>query len=136
MRSRSNSRLNRAQLHTLRRLLCQHELAVQAGIRTEAARRADVPYAELTGIAPDEGDEATADLLVDLDHAVMGMQLEQLKDIKAARERMRRHRYGICVDCGQDIGFERLCAYPTAKRCARCQEVHEHTYASARGSML
>ncbi|TAM49984.1 MAG: TraR/DksA family transcriptional regulator [Paraburkholderia sp.] len=135
MRSRS-SPLDRTELKALRRLLLQSELAIEAGVRTEAARRAEQPYAELTGVAPDEGDAATADLLVDVDHAVIGMQLERLKDIQAARERMRKHQYGICADCSQEIGFERLCAYPTAKRCARCQALHEHTYASARGSVL
>jgi len=36
---------------------------------------------------------------------------------------------GICIDCGQDIGFERLLANPTARRCLICQEHREKTYA-------
>ena len=28
---------------------------------------------------------------------------------------------GMCVDCGREIGPERLAAVPTAARCIRCQ---------------
>ncbi len=38
-------------------------------------------------------------------------------------------RYGVCVDCGAEIGYEPLLAYPTAKRCIACQRQHEMTYA-------
>jgi RNA polymerase-binding transcription factor DksA len=37
----------------------------------------------------------------------------------------------VCVDCGASVGYERLEAYPTAKRCLACQQAHEKT----RGSM-
>lgn len=131
-----SSCLDRAQLRTLRQQLRERESTIQAEIRGEAARRADTSYAELSGIAPDEGDAATADLLVDIDHALMDRQLGELNDIQETYERMRKRRYGICTDCGQEIGFERLGAFPTAKRCVRCQRAHEQTHATARGASL
>jgi RNA polymerase-binding transcription factor DksA len=36
--------------------------------------------------------------------------------------------YGLCVDCGAGIGFERLHAEPEAARCVECQRRHEKTY--------
>jgi RNA polymerase-binding transcription factor DksA len=33
--------------------------------------------------------------------------------------------YGICVDCGNDIGAARLAAQPAALRCVACQTVAE-----------
>ena len=36
-----------------------------------------------------------------------------------------------CIDCGQPIPFARLEAYPTAKRCLRCQQIREATHAPA-----
>jgi uncharacterized protein (DUF983 family) len=36
---------------------------------------------------------------------------------------------GACNDCGEPIGYNRLMAYPTAKRCVQCQEVYEKTHA-------
>jgi RNA polymerase-binding transcription factor DksA len=32
------------------------------------------------------------------------------------------------MDCGTDIGFARLKAFPAALRCIQCQERHEKTY--------
>ncbi len=32
---------------------------------------------------------------------------------------------GLCVDCGREIGSERLAAVPTAVRCIRCQGAWE-----------
>jgi DnaK suppressor protein len=69
----------------------------------------------------DSGDEAVADTLVDTDNALIGLHLQEVNDINAALDR---------IDCGNDIGYERLSAYPTAKRCISCQRLHEKTYAS------
>ena len=48
-----------------------------------------------------------------------------VRDILAARLRMNAGTYGTCVDCGEAIGYQRLLAYPTAKRCIACQREHE-----------
>jgi RNA polymerase-binding transcription factor DksA len=112
-------------------MLDQRATAAQAEIRAQAGQRADEPYADLSGGVNDPGDDATADQIVDLDNAMIGMELSELRDIAAARERMKNGRYGVCIDCQQEIDFERLGAYPTAKRCARCQGLHERTFASA-----
>ena len=39
--------------------------------------------------------------------------------------------YGTCVDCEEPIPHPRLAAYPTAKRCLRCQQIRETARASA-----
>jgi DnaK suppressor protein len=50
----------------------------------------------------------------------------------AARGRSRAQApegaYGICVDCGGEIGFGRLQAEPAAARCVECQARHEKIY--------
>lgn len=128
--------LKQAQLKRLQELLDQREQAAQSQIHSEAGQRADEPYATLTGGVSDIGDEATADLIVDTDNAMMSMQLAELRDIAEARERIHRQRYGICFNCEQEIEFERLLAYPTAKRCAGCQTLHEKFFATASHSTL
>jgi len=55
-----------------------------------------------------------------------------LRDIKAARERLSAGTYGICTDCGEPITYERLLAYPTAKRCIHCQRLREQEIAASR----
>ena len=52
----------------------------------------------------------------------------ELHDIEAARRRLDDGSYGLCVDCGAAIGFERLRAEPAAARCLECQARHEKTY--------
>ncbi|NIO41267.1 MAG: TraR/DksA family transcriptional regulator, partial [Burkholderiales bacterium] len=39
--------------------------------------------------------------------------------------RMATGTYGICIECEGDVGYKRLQAYPTAKRCHRCQTQYE-----------
>ena len=42
---------------------------------------------------------------------------------------MKNQTYGICIDCGDAVAYERLAAYPAAKRCVRCQQQREHAHA-------
>lgn len=132
----SMSYLSPGELATLERQLDQRENEVQARIRLAAGQRADEPYATLTGGVSDLGDEASADLIVDIDNAMIGIELAELRDITAARQRIKDKRYGICLDCDQEIEFARLQAYPTAKRCTLCQGMHEKTFAGASRARL
>ena len=34
-------------------------------------------------------------------------------------------QYGLCVECGSEVGFERLDALPHARLCIRCKEAEE-----------
>lgn len=84
----------------------------------------------------DAGDEALADTIVDIDNAVIGLHLQKVTDLNAALDRIQAGVYGVCIDCGSDIDFERLSAYSTAKRCIRCQHLREKTFASKPKSNL
>jgi RNA polymerase-binding transcription factor DksA len=64
-----------------------------------------------------------------LDHAVVQRHIAAIRNIDDALTRMRKHHYGICVDCGDEIAYARLAAFPTALRCIGCQEHHERIYA-------
>jgi RNA polymerase-binding transcription factor DksA len=64
----------------------------------------------------------------DLAQADLSRDQEELRDIEAARRRLDDGSYGVCTDCGVDIGFERLHAEPEAARCIDCQRRHEKTY--------
>lgn len=122
--------LDPRQIETLRALLQERERTVRADIGSREAHRADEPYADMAGSAPDEGDESSADLFADIDHAVIDLHLAELGEIKAALARMDDGSYGTCGDCGEPVDYERLLAYPTARRCAHCQAVHEKTFAT------
>ncbi|AOJ72522.1 MULTISPECIES: TraR/DksA family transcriptional regulator [Burkholderia] len=124
------------QLQVLSDLLHACRQVLQADVRACERQRADEPYANLAGTAPDEGDEANANLFVDVDHALIGMKLAELRAVDAALERLARGGYGYCADCRQPIEYERLLARPTASRCAPCQHAHERRFATLPRSSL
>lgn len=76
----------------------------------------------------DTGDESMANALADFNVARLDRQVQGVRDIEAAFLRIKNAEYGVCIDCGDDIGFTRLQAYPTAKRCIICQEKREKQY--------
>jgi DnaK suppressor protein len=53
--------------------------------------------------------------------------LQELREIEAARQRLSEGRYGQCVDCGSDIPLARLMVQPAAARCLACQTVVERS---------
>ena len=70
-------------------------------------------------------EESLADMLLDLRLADMRRDLQELHDLEGALVRLKDGSFGICVECGDQIPLARLQAYPTAKRCRPCQEIHE-----------
>jgi len=77
----------------------------------------------------DSGDESLATSLVDLNLTTLDRHVQAIKDIESTFQRIRSGEYGVCIDCGDYIAFNRLQAYPTAKRCIVCQEKRERLYA-------
>jgi len=122
--------LDEQQLQTLSQRLRDTEQALRAEIRASERQRADEPYSNLAGAAPDEGDEANADLFVDTDHALIGMKLAELRAIERALQRMRDGQYGNCLDCDAPVDYARLLARPTAERCTHCQQLHDRRFAT------
>jgi len=83
---------------------------------------------QVVGAVPDPGDESVQSMIQDLDQAEASRDLAELRTLDAARARLDEGSYGICSNCGQDIGFERLRANPGAERCIRCQTQFEKTH--------
>ena len=48
-----------------------------------------------------------------------------LREVKAARKRIRDGEFGICVECESEISPKRLTAVPWASRCIRCQDADD-----------
>lgn len=73
----------------------------------------------------DASDLATHD--TDLSNDLSVKQLKNLKytEILEALQRIENGEYGVCDDCGAEIGVKRLEVYPTSKMCIVCQEEHE-----------
>jgi len=63
--------------------------------------------------------------------AARSRELDELRGIEAAKQRFDEGNYGVCIECGQDIGYARLRATPTAIRCIICQTRYEKTFSGA-----
>lgn len=122
--------LSRTEVTELADQLDRRRKTLLEEVRDELEHSENQQYIELIGrVPPDTGDESVGDALADLNLAIIDRHVQELRDIDAAKLRFADGSLGVCIDCGGDIAFDRLCAYPTAKRCRPCQEHREKTYA-------
>jgi RNA polymerase-binding transcription factor DksA len=120
--------LNRRDVIQLAAAIGERRDALREEIRREVARGREESYAELAGATHDRGEEALADLVVDLGNAEVARDLEELRGLEAALRRIADGGFGLCADCGAEIAPERLRAQPAAARCVECQGRRERTY--------
>ena len=124
------------QIRDFKKILDERFFEVREEIRRELLESEDQTYIELAGQVHDLGEASVADLLVDLQLADIDRHIREIRDIDAALMRIAAGEYGVCGDCRANISKDRLQAYPTAKRCHRCQVDHEHNFAGKGGSTL
>jgi RNA polymerase-binding transcription factor DksA len=82
-------------------------------------------HALLTEQVHDNKDQALVQLLTEHGAAEVVREVHELMDVENALQRLQHGSFGACVDCSATIPAERLEAYPTAKRCFSCQDLHE-----------
>ena len=117
------------QLTQLKTLLQQRYLDLREEVRGELERSGEQRYIDLAGSVRDAGDGSVADMLLDINTAMVDRQVHEMREVEAGLKRLAELSFGDCIDCSGEIGFDRLMAYPTAQRCVQCREVHEKTYA-------
>ncbi len=122
--------LTDTELSSLAERLQERHRIMLAVVREEIEQSDAREYGKLIGALPgDVGDQSVADTLADLNISIADRHITQLRAVEAALLRIRNGTYGTCIDCGAEIGFERLSAYPTAERCIQDQDRVERTYA-------
>jgi RNA polymerase-binding protein DksA len=121
--------LNEEQLGAITRAIDERHRTITAAVREHMARLRGDEFSAVAGAVGDQVDQALADLTRDSDNAAVGRDVRELRELEAARARIAREEYGVCIGCGQEIGFARLLAQPTATRCLTCQAFYERTYA-------
>jgi RNA polymerase-binding transcription factor DksA len=50
-----------------------------------------------------------------------------LAEVESALSRLGEPGFGLCAQCEEPIGWERLLARPEASRCVRCQSASERS---------
>jgi DnaK suppressor protein len=121
--------LNAKMIRQLEAQLKAQRAAMLEAVHAELLRGDQQSYATIAGEVPDVGDQATAALLIDFDNEIARRHGVAMRDLDNALTRIKEPYFGICTDCGDDIGIARLMAFPTATRCVTCQGMRERTYA-------
>ena len=99
-------------------------LARQEDLRQQidAAQAAQQSSAAAGGAeVTDLKDQAERSQRMALQNTEMQRDIDELAALQHALARLDDGSYGICTDCTQPIGAERLAAAPAAMRCLGCQ---------------
>jgi RNA polymerase-binding transcription factor DksA len=108
------------QLIQLKAALHKRYLDLQEEVRNELAHTQDVhdfETAEYLNNIPD-----------DIDTALVDRQINEMRELEMSMKHLSELEFGECIDCGNEIGFERLLVYPSAQRCVRCQNQYEKSF--------
>lgn len=127
--------LSTEQLDILGHAVAARHEALRSDAQTHTRQLRDDELTLLADGAGDPVDQATAALIHGAENAAVGRDEKELREVEAARARLAAGQYGLCIDCGEEIGFERLIVHPSAARCLFCQELFERTHAAPEGAV-
>lgn len=113
--------LSESQMSLLERELEARKAVLTEEVREERADSANDLDRRRGREVQDRGDEANTDQWREANAAMIDHNEVEIQKIQAALSRMASGTYGLCVNCGEPIGFERLQAWPLANRCVECQ---------------
>lgn len=74
---------------------------------------------------PDPNDRATVESGRSFELRIRDRERKLLSKIEAALNRVDEGEFGICEDCGEEIGIKRLQARPVTTLCIDCKTVQE-----------
>lgn len=114
--------LTSGQIDDLKLLLLERERQLTATLNAELHIEGPA-HTSIT--ASSDADWTTADVDADTLIANAERHSTALADTNTALEKVTDGRYGVCEDCGEAIGYARLLAYPSARRCLTCQRGNE-----------
>lgn len=98
----------------------------------EALRQSDSTIEDMTDnneLCADPADRATVESDRAFTLRIRDRERKLIKKINGALGRIEDGTYGVCEECGEDIGVARLKARPVTKLCINCkskQEEDEH----------
>lgn len=127
---RSMTALSFLEIEALRRRLRLRRRELLAALRGEGDSVAGVHPAEERGVETHRDESAARVASDDVRFALARHDFEELRQIDDALVRIRARRYGLCIDCGNPIAYERLAAAPYAARCIACQMRHDERHAT------
>ena len=108
--------MTKTQLKQIRSHLMQglNSVAGQASIEVPAVEN-----------CPDDTDFATQLAQHGLNVAMQRRRVARIRELEVALKRLSETDYGVCEECGDNIGVARLKANPSARLCVQCQSEAE-----------
>src|SRR5215470_7321335 len=113
------------QLDALRQRLTERRQVLRTEVAEQLAQSDDPRVTGLRDQLAATEDWVLADILGDMDIAMVTRDTAELHEVDAALSSIAEGSYGTCRDCGESVGWPRLNVNPTALRCIACQEAHE-----------
>jgi len=74
---------------------------------------------------PDEMDAASSEINLAFTGRLRERERHLLAKIEQALQKMENNEYGLCENCGEEIGLKRLEARPVAELCIDCKSEQE-----------
>lgn len=118
-KSKSNSKKNR--YDKIKQDLVEKKKKILAGANQAITSKLGAQSENL----PELGDQATVEIDSNFLLRLKGREKKLLTKIDQALERIEKGSFGICEECGQEIGLKRLGARPVAALCIECKTDQE-----------
>lgn len=108
-------------LQDLRKVLLRKREAIVREAKEEIAKYISGENRQLVDTALDEGDWAVVDISEDINLMRLAAHRKAMHDIDESLRKITEGSYGICEECGEEIGEKRLSVLPSATLCVSCQ---------------
>ena len=105
----------------LKKLLLDRKRKMWMDLRDEFFRKLGKEYNSQFENPHDIEELALLDIIEDMGITVAEIRRKELEDMDTALSRLEDGAYGVCGDCGEDIGEDRLKTMPYATFCVACQ---------------
>lgn len=115
------------QIEAFRTIIKNRLSSLWQEIRSEMAERDEQKLSKLPGEIHDFEEASVSEIYAELNLALLEHHQKELSDLEAALKRIKAGSYGVCIECGDPVGLERLQANPAASRCISCQESFERS---------
>ena len=112
--------------------LRQHLLSALHDLTPPVCPDAEMDDTPRLDACADENEYASRVVEVGMQLALRSRMEARRKEVEEALSRMDIGVYGVCEECGDDIGAARLFASPTARLCVHCQSDRESCHERAR----
>ena len=104
-------------------------LALRGRLQGDMIQMADAAlskdHSDAISVPTDTAELGTGNSDQELTLSLMGSEKNALDQIDGALKRIEDGSYGVCEDCGEEIGLKRLEARPVTTLCIDCKTLQE-----------